>query len=77
MSRGSETGRRRFQKARRKIDKKLQDISEDTRFHFEVLLDAVKDLLALLKEQRVEEIIELCEDDPNVNKQYGDTAEGI
>ena len=25
----------------------------------------------------MEEIIEMCEDDPNVNKQYGDTVEGI
>ena len=45
MSRDSETGGRCFQKARRKIDKELKDISE-------VILDAVKKLMLLLEKKR-------------------------
>ena len=74
VSNKSETVGCRFQKAKEKITKALDELESNDSVHTESPENNVKQIEKWQKDIKVQHIILLCEAEPDLNKQYGGTA---
>ena len=66
-----------FRRNKAKITKGLNDLEESNDIHSEALLSSAKRLDSELSKLKIDDIIALCEQDPEINEVYGGTVEAI